>query len=392
MKSKIYFMNNGSINIDAMLTFGVSVKDNDNAIGFFGTGMKYAIAIILRNGGSVKVTTLNDGEAETYVFTTETRTIKGVDFDIVKCNGADCGFTTRMGINWLPWMAYRELRCNCTDELGIVSDTFDGSFDTVIEVDCPEIYKAHFDADRYFVAGTLIGESANVEIYDRPSQHVYYQGVAVYDLGKPSKYSYNIRKPIELTEDRTAKNEYEIRFAITQCMQLAEYESFLDDVLEQDESFEAAVGFDSYWPQSEKFIEQAIKKQASEKGVPDTVNKMIQAHIDRNGDWPEFELTSVQTKQLKNAVAFLCDIDVNVYEYPVKFVKGLGHGVLGRAHKGEIYISELPFNMGTKKLAAVLLEEWVHNKTGAADFDRTMQNWLFDKIMSLGEKIAGEPV
>lgn len=392
MKSKIYFMNNGSISLDEILSIGVSVKNNENAIGFFGSGMKYAIAIILRNGGSIKVTTLDEGEVVDYVFTSETRTIKGVDFDFIHCNGNSSGLTTRMGINWLPWMAYRELRCNCTDEFGVVSDTLDESFDTIIEVDCPEIYKAHFDADRHFVSGTLIGESSNVEIYDRPSQHVYYQGVAVYDLGKPSKYSYNIRTPIDLTEDRTAKYEYQIRWAITRCMQLAEYESFIDDVLEQDDSFEASIGFDHEWPQSEKFIEQAIKKQASDKGVPDSVCKIIQAHIDRNGYWDEFELTPIQTKQLKKAVAFLCDIDVNVYEYPVKFVKGLGHGVLGRAHNGEIYISELPFNMGTKKLAAVLLEEWVHNKTGAADFDRTMQNWLFDKIMSLGEKLAGEPV
>jgi len=43
-------------------------------------------------------------------------------------------------------------------------------------------------------------------------------------------------------------------------------------------------------------------------------------------------------------------------------------------------------------VASTLLEEWVHNYHRCADFDRNMQSWLFDKILSIGEEINGEPL
>ena len=46
----IIFTNQGEIDIRAVTTFGVSVKNDNSAIGMFGTGLKYAIAIILRHG------------------------------------------------------------------------------------------------------------------------------------------------------------------------------------------------------------------------------------------------------------------------------------------------------------------------------------------------------
>jgi len=51
----IIFKNNGIIDLDFIRSFGVSVKENDNPIGFFGTGLKYAIAILLREKQEVSV-------------------------------------------------------------------------------------------------------------------------------------------------------------------------------------------------------------------------------------------------------------------------------------------------------------------------------------------------
>lgn len=97
--SKLYFMNNSEFDISAMLTFGVSAKESDDPIGYFGTGFKYAVAIVLRLGGEFKVTT-NSNE---YVFTAEKKIIRGKEFQIVMCNGREVGFTTHLGAKWLPW-------------------------------------------------------------------------------------------------------------------------------------------------------------------------------------------------------------------------------------------------------------------------------------------------
>ena len=40
---KLYFSNTEPVDILALMTFGVSVKEKEDAIGFFGTGFKYVV-------------------------------------------------------------------------------------------------------------------------------------------------------------------------------------------------------------------------------------------------------------------------------------------------------------------------------------------------------------
>ena len=53
----LIFTNPGIIDPRSISTFGVNAKASTNPIGHFGTGLKYAIATILRNDGSI---TIND--------------------------------------------------------------------------------------------------------------------------------------------------------------------------------------------------------------------------------------------------------------------------------------------------------------------------------------------
>ena len=98
MGKKVYFMNNGDFDVRTMTTFGVSVKTKDEPIGFFGTGFKYAVAIILRMQGQISIKT-KSGE---FVFTVHREKIRDEEFDLVYINDKEAGFTTRLGINWLP--------------------------------------------------------------------------------------------------------------------------------------------------------------------------------------------------------------------------------------------------------------------------------------------------
>ena len=68
----IVFQNPGLIDMAAVTTMGVSVK-NDGAIGYFGTGLKFAIATILRNKCAL---TIHRG-LEAFAFTSEEITIRG---------------------------------------------------------------------------------------------------------------------------------------------------------------------------------------------------------------------------------------------------------------------------------------------------------------------------
>ena len=89
----IVFQNPGLIDIDAITTMGVSVKDGDSPIGYFGTGLKFAIATLLRNECSV---TIYRGD-EALCFTAEAIEVRGEAFERVCMNGQSLGFTTMLG-------------------------------------------------------------------------------------------------------------------------------------------------------------------------------------------------------------------------------------------------------------------------------------------------------
>lgn len=121
-RRSLVFQNPGLIDLDAVTTLGVSVKDGDTPIGYFGTGLKFAIATVLRNGGTL---TLWRGKVAHH-FATDAGTVRGEPFEFVTMDGKRLGFTTQLGRNWEPWMAFRELASNCRDEGGRYFDSGEG--------------------------------------------------------------------------------------------------------------------------------------------------------------------------------------------------------------------------------------------------------------------------
>jgi hypothetical protein len=48
--------------------------------------------------------------------------------------------------------------------------------------------------------------------------------------------------------------------------------------------------------------------------------------------------------------------------------------------------------VGTKTVAGTLIEEFIHLKHGLADESRDLQNFLLDRLVSLGEEMQGAPL
>ena len=382
MSKSTFFMNNGIFDVKSALVFGVSVKENDHAIGHFGSGFKYAVAIILRLNGSIKVTT----GGEEFIFEKVNTTVRGKTFEMVTCNGEQCGFTTRMGINWEPWAAYRELSCNAADEFGSTSFEYE-EHDTVIEVCCDRIARAHYERDLHFISGRLIGEYHNVEIYDRQSNSIYYQGVEVVKLDKPSKYSYNIKCPIDLTEDRTAKCLWTVNYYVQRCMQEAEDKTYVEAILDHDddETYEDVIGFDVRELRSDTFVEVALEKHQKGEEMDDVVDEMIQKHIDATGRWEEYYLSSDEMKMYEEAADLLDGVDVDIKACKVNFVVGLGGNAMERVHNGEINLSDTLFDHDIRQIAITMLESYVKLDTGSREYGERIQDWLLNKIVSLSK-------
>lgn len=389
MSNKIYFMNDGEFDVRAMLTMGLSAK-KENSIGYFGTGFKYAIAIILRLGGGIKISTTSG----VYEFTARNETVRDKQFDIVYMNGTPAGFTTHLGANWEPWMAYRELRCNATDEDGAFGREMRTDFDTIIEVDCAEVYAAHTNQHMYFLSTQPLAIGNTIEFHPPGAPYVYYKGIAVRDAEEMAKFSYNLtHNSVSLTEDRTLKYPgMDFNSHVCNAMKRLTDKTLLHRILRAGSHWEGNLALGYASDCTTEFLEVCNELLRSELGLCEAGLKLLEQRKDQNGEWPEFTPSPVQQKMLTKAKSFLSHLDIDVDRYPVKTVTGLGSGIMGRAKNNTIYITELAFNMGTKQVASTLLEEWVHNRYGCDDFDRQMQSWLFDKILTLGENIVGEPV
>jgi len=217
------FTTNTVIPIDAFTTFGINAKPNSgNPIGYFGTGLKYAVAVILRQGGTIRV--LVDGTE--YEFYTTDADFRGKHFKKIrmKKRGDILGrwryeplpFTTELGKNWDLWHAYRELESNTRDEHGSshVCDPAllsESKGKTIIEVNCAGFEEAVKVENDVFLdhPGEKVFENRYFTMYDKPSKHLYYRGVRVYDMRYPARYTYDFKQGhVDLSEDRSARNTF----------------------------------------------------------------------------------------------------------------------------------------------------------------------------------------
>lgn len=207
----IVFENDGEIDPRLVMLIGVNVKDSASAIGFFGTGLKYAVACLARWGEEIRI---QSGINE-YSFSSEETEIRGRKFGVMamfsKFDKAPLGFTTELGKRWEPWMVYRELWCNAHDEPASKVYRSDAmptptAGKTRVIADGPKIQEAHFNRNDFILAPdrNLLHKTKEVEIYEGAGTRIFYRGIAVQEPDKPSIFTYNITSHLYLTEDRTA--------------------------------------------------------------------------------------------------------------------------------------------------------------------------------------------
>jgi hypothetical protein len=281
--SATVFKTPGLIDIRAFTHFGVNSKPNSTSpIGYFGTGLKYAIAVLVRERIPV---TLFIGQTE-YEFYAKEEEFRDKTFAFVRMRKRkgllskwtyhELPFTTELGKNWELWQVFRELHANTLDEDGqtyifdrtefdalerettrIIVDGqrfIDEGFRKKDEIFLPDGYKVHEVLD-------------HVQIIDRPSKHIYYRGLRVHDLKEESKFTYNILRKIDLTEDRTAKSSWEVENVIEQYMATQAPKETIKRALGyayRGKSYESRLSFDTYYIPSTAFTE-AIEETPAEQ-------------------------------------------------------------------------------------------------------------------------------
>lgn len=393
----LIFNNPGLIDIDAAVTLGVSVKDSDSPIGYFGTGLKFAIATILRNGGKVTIYRGRDA----YRFEAEPTEMRGETFDLVTMNGQRLGWTTQLGRNWQPWMAFRELASNALDEGGryvqaksaenLCHSHMDGCTNILVE-GLDEVWP---ERGSIILETKPLAENDHVEVHAGTNLYVFYRGVRIYKAPRPLLLTYNIKETINLTEDRTATSYWACETPIERGIGKLEDEQLLRKILTCGELFgEHHMNVPSYGAPAEAFREAARKLTFGGEGTnlnPAAAGAARASAIDDMQPGDGMQLSELQQSKLERARSMLVGAGFDLEAFPIICCDTLGPGIHGLAKDGKIFLAAAAFEKGTRELAATLFEEFAHIKSGCSDETRAFQNWLIDQILTQTETSQGQP-
>lgn len=382
MQDTVYFTNHGHLDIKLIEVMGLSIKETDHPIGRFGTGLKNAIAVLLRTGHCID---LRVGE-DRYSFSAREETARGVTFSRIYMNDRPLPFTTMLGRDWAVWQAYRELRSNAMDEGGTAHERRDlaDAADTVFAISGAEIAKTHRNSREIFLDSRPESVIAGVEIHPGSSNHVFYRGIRVFDLEKPSVRTYSIVDSIDLTEDRTAKFAWELESHIAQAILQSDDVTLCAAALGRDEEiYERSLRYHQRLDLG--LISQTFKEAATAASADVQSNesaRRIADEMKRSRGFVEARLSKTALSKLERGERMALRILNMQPPCPIHVAEDLGPNVLGCYKPGanKIWISQQTLDMGVEMIATTILEEWLHF-LGYDDFSRRMQDFLMQKLI-----------
>lgn len=221
--------NHGELGLTAIMTFGASTKEGQKKIGQFGTGIKYAIALLMRMGVELVIAS---GTQVCRFYTKSISVREGTTHNGVffKCNNVEYSMNMvddlgkhdwcdnpSQNIPW-EWLVCREFYANAVDEGGeriYESIGCAGEFGkTKIYIEETERLRGVLANLHHWIIGTRKPLHSNKvgSVYakkDGESGRVYNKGIYIRGFRRGLLFDYNFND-MKITESRTA-DEYEFR-------------------------------------------------------------------------------------------------------------------------------------------------------------------------------------
>lgn len=375
------FNNAEPIDLNFIRLMGASVK-SESAIGYFGTGLKFAIAVLLRTGHEIAITV----SGVRYSFTVRQQSLRGKDFQIVYMNDEPLGFTTDLGKNWETWMAFRELYSNMLDEHGWIDGKPGG---TSIEVSGPEIEEIYRNRREFFLEGRrCVSRTSEIDFHEGASPYIFYRGVRVHRMNTSAPYTINLQQA-RLTEDRTLAETYaiggKVGRGVAACTSPHVIAAFL-----------ANTDFESQWDIRYIYADYSAEFKAAVLAALRTgstsiaLRKIMRDLFPQEMIYKELKLSPSQAALLSSSLAFLADRQISIDPACIVLVENLEGATKAAWDKiyGKIILTPSVFRLGEQYLTRVLYEEYLHKSTGMDDETRELQNFLFDEVIRLQYELA----
>lgn len=399
--------NVNEINPKALSLVGASTKDGESQIGQFGSGNKYALAYLLRNGHTVKVFS---GTTEISIETKEEE-FNGETFEVIWIDGKETSITTRMGKDWKLWQAIREFYSNAIDEgepeisttnkvKGVPGETnfFISLTDELLDIVTKDFEVYFANEDR------VIYESEHGKILESFGKTaVYRRGIKAFETDSKSIYNYDL-PDLRINESRVAEYSWDVYRNIWKIILTCTDKAIIKQVLLNsstdmlEDMWEKPYGIKP----SEEFIEvcQEINVQPAGLMIMLEVNEvskytfvkeelfnMVSSKLTREEAIPDlrFDLNSgsryavvtatpLETDTIFQAEKFLNECKLP-NEYEIVVAKFSNDRVLGMADKenNRVVLSRKGLERGIHDVVNTIIEENIHLKTGAKDNTREFQ-------------------
>lgn len=437
MKKYILIQNEGEIETNSFELIGASTKRDDaTKIGFFGSGLKYSIAFMMRSNIDFKIFS---GTKE-MVFTTKPEALKDKTFERICINGVPTSYTTTMGPTWEhQWFVLREIYCNALDEESCqmvksteIVEATEGKTRIYIELtaDLQEIinnWDAYFSDEReplfvaekihtsYLYSGGISDQL--VSVFKKTNGTLFRKGVRV---SHTDKYLYDYEcANVTINEDRTAKNPYAMTYAFASMAIMFVNENWIYSVLKSEDSSEYDAlrtttvngeENEDAWMQFSKDYLLVVKEISGKYAqvitdspkeclrVPESFALDLKKRIPAIsilgmgkviGDYSMeiIEPTQKMNFLIKEVSHSLEEMGYSI-PYHIKVAEFKEDNVLGKADVDTktIYIADKTFEKGRRELALTLMEETEHIRSNADDETREFQNHIFSKWLTYMEE------
>lgn len=419
----IKIQNSGEIDINALLLLGATTKRGDSSkIGYFGSGLKYAIAVMLKNGIDFKIFS---GMKEIKV-TTVKRKFREKSFDVIKVNNHITSLTTDMGPDWEPWFAIREIYCNALDEgehvLGLANAPHGEKDKTTIYVQFDHRLRGLFDEwDKYFC-----DKRQDIEM-EIKSPHmkmfrggddliVYRRGVRCHFENLPCLFHYDLSW-VDINESRVLVNPYMLKYSLPRLLATSATKPVIKKILNSwHKKYEGEFEWDNAHLFSDDWLEVIADRKIIVHDVsgyfedemtdgnflilPKKLAEALKAYFgkrvriyggksDKTADSIRLEMTPQQKLDIDDAKQFLKKAGIDVV-YPISIYQFDEKTIRGQAIDNSIRLSPKAFEDGRRRLIEILLEEYAHLESGACDKTRTFQDFLIGRWVLELEHKTGE--
>jgi hypothetical protein len=440
MKKYILIQNDGEIESNSFELIGASTKRGDTSkIGFFGSGLKYSIAYMMRNNIDFKIFS---GENE-LAFTVIPVLLKGQTFDRICINGNPTSYTITMGTTWTEdWFVLREIYCNAIDEgsCQMVKETENvnpvaGKTRIYIELteslkNIVENWDAYFSTDKEplhqldSVYTSYFGsDSAQpISIFKKTSGVIFRKEIRVHVSDKLN-FDYGF-SDVQINEDRTASKVGGLQYALVNIISSFPSENYIASILRSGKTDSpcdeyksmsigyAEKGYSEQWldfskkyllvleENAGKYVEEIQKSKKEFFLIPAYFAKNLKSNLPEvmilglgsniNGiGMNKIEPTEKMNYLLKEVINCLGEMRYQV-PYDITIVEFDDNQILGQADIAakEIYLSDRVFDLGRREIALAIMEEVEHIVSGKKDETRGFQTHIFSSWLTTMENNA----